>query len=89
MDNLTPLTLYQTTIFLLFQIKEFADDNFELDEYGRKFSTWVENTVRKGEIAHYEQFLLFPQCFLPTCTAETQKPGLAWERVNSIPDNNF
>ena len=23
-----------------------------------------ENTVRKGEIAHNEQFLLFPQCFL-------------------------
>ena len=23
-----------------------------------------ENTVGKGEIAHYEQFLLFPQCFL-------------------------
>ena len=24
-----------------------------------------ENTMRKGEIAHNEQFLLFPQCFLP------------------------
>ena len=24
-----------------------------------------ENTVGKGEIAHKEQFLLFPQCFLP------------------------
>ena len=24
-----------------------------------------ENTVGKGEIARYEQFLLFPQCFLP------------------------
>ena len=22
-----------------------------------------ENNVEKGEIAHYEQFLLFPQCF--------------------------
>ena len=28
-------------------------------------STSFENTVGKGEIAHYEQFLLFPQCFLP------------------------
>ena len=28
-----------------------------------KFSKWVENTVCKGEIARYEQFLLFPQCF--------------------------
>ena len=24
-----------------------------------------ENTVEKGEIASNEQFLLFPQCFLP------------------------
>ena len=24
-----------------------------------------ENNVEKGEIAHNEQFLLFPQCFLP------------------------
>ena len=26
----------------------------------------VENTVRKGEIARNEQFLLFPQCFQKT-----------------------
>ena len=26
--------------------------------------TAFENIVRKGEIAHNEQFLLFPQCFL-------------------------
>ena len=45
------------------QLTEFADDNFEFDENGRKFSEQVENTVGKGEIAHYEQFLLFPQCF--------------------------
>ena len=45
------------------KLKEFADDNFKLDENGRKLSKWVENTVGKGEIARYEQFLLFPQCF--------------------------
>ena len=27
--------------------------------------TAFENIVGKGEIAHNEQFLLFPQCFLP------------------------
>ena len=27
----------------------------------------MENTVRKGEIARNEQFLLFPRCFLPIC----------------------
>ena len=34
---------------------------------GRKFSK-VE-TLGKGEIAHYEQFLLLPQCFQKTSTA--------------------
>ena len=30
-----------------------------------------QKTLEKGEIAHYEQFLLFPQCFQKTCTADT------------------
>ena len=42
------------------KLKEFPDDNFKFDENGRKLSKQVENTVGKGEIAHYEQFLLFP-----------------------------
>ena len=51
--------------------KEFANDNSLFDENGGKFSTRVENTVGKGEIARYEQFLLFPQCFWMTCAADT------------------
>ena len=35
----------------------------------------VEDTVRKGEIARYEQFLVLTQCFQKTCTADTRKPG--------------
>ena len=31
----------------------------------------VENTVGKGEIARYEQFLLFLQCFQKICIADT------------------
>ena len=31
----------------------------------------VKNTVGKGEIARYEQFLLFSQCFQKACTADT------------------
>ena len=54
------LTHYQTTNFTLFQTERFADDNFIFDENGRKLSKQVENTVGKGEIARYEQFLLFP-----------------------------
>ena len=44
-------------------LKEFADDNFEFDENGRKFSKLVENTVGKGENTRYKQFLFFPRCF--------------------------
>ena len=34
------------------------------------FPEWVENTVGKGEIARYEQFLL-SQCFQKTSIADT------------------
>ena len=34
------------------------------------FFKWVKNTVGKGEIACYEQFLLF-QRFFEDCTAHT------------------
>ena len=30
---------------------------------GVQLSDRIENIVGKGEIARYEQFLLFPQCF--------------------------
>ena len=53
------------------KLKEFADDYSKFNEHGRKFSKRVENTVVKGEIARYEQFLLFPQCFQKACTADT------------------
>ena len=50
--------------FRLFQIERvIADDNFELDENGRKLSDSIENTVGKEEIARHEQFLLFPTLF--------------------------
>ena len=53
------------------KLKEFADNNFKFSENVRKFCKWLENNVGKGENAHYEQILLFPQCFQKTCTADT------------------
>ena len=53
------------------KLKECAGDNFKFDKYGRKFSKRVENSVGKGEIARYEHFLLFSQCFQKTSTADT------------------
>ena len=61
--------------------KEFGDDNFKFDENGRKLSKRVENTVGKGEIAHYEQFLLFPQCFQKACFPGASKGVIVWEWV--------
>ena len=63
--------LSQTTDFRHFQIERVCRQNFEFYENGRKLSKRVENTVGKGEIARYEQFLLFPQCFQKTSTTDT------------------
>ena len=42
------------------KLKEFADDNIEFDENDKKFS---KEDYGKGEIARYEQFLVFPTLF--------------------------
>ena len=52
------------------KLKHFADNNFKFDKNGSKFSKHVEKNGGKGEIVHYEQFLLFPQCFQKTSTAD-------------------
>ena len=52
------------------KLKELADQNFEYGGNGIESSKRVENTVGEGEIACYKQFLLFPQCFLKTCTVD-------------------
>ena len=46
-----------------------------------------ENIVGKGEIAHYEQFLLFPQCFQKACFPAASKCVIVWEWANSLPHN--
>ena len=69
-------------------MKVFADDNFKFDENGRKLSKCVENTVGKGKIARFEQFLLFPQCFQKACFPGTSKGVIVWEWVNHY-DRNY
>ena len=66
------------------KLKELSEDNLKFDENGRKLSKQVENTVGKGEIARYEQFLLFPQCFQKSCFPEESKGVIVWEWVKSI-----
>ena len=45
-----------------------------------------KNTVGKGELACYEQFLLFPLCFQKTDTTDTNHKGLFGKelRVNLV-----
>ena len=63
------------------KLKQSADDNFRFDENSRKFSKRLENTVGKGEIARYEQFLLFPQCFQRACFPGASKGVIVLEWV--------
>ena len=44
------------------------------------FYVRVYNAVGKGEIARYEQFLLFPQCFQKACTTDTKNKRLFGEK---------
>ena len=60
------------------KLKQSAD-NFKFHENSRKFSQWVENTVVKGEIAHYERFLLFPKCFQKVCFPGASEGVIVWE----------
>ena len=57
------------------------DDIFKFDENSRKFSKQVENTVGKGEIALYEQFLFFPQFFQKARFLQASKGVIMWEWV--------
>ena len=50
-------------------------------------SKGVENTVGKEEIARYEQFLLFPQCFQKACFPGASKGVIVWERFNQSVEN--
>ena len=67
------------------KLKEFADDNFIFAENGRKLSKWEENTFGKGEIARYEQFLPFPQCFQKACFPGASKASLCWNGLRIDP----
>ena len=78
------LTYYQTTNFRLTQIEKTLQMTIlKFEENGRNFFKPEENTVGKGEIAHYEQFLLFPQCFQKACFPGASKGVTVWEWANS------
>ena len=50
---------------------------------GIRLSDWVENIVGKGEIARYEQFLLFPQCFQKLSVVDVSNEYLLSNGLNT------
>ena len=47
----------------------------------------VENIVGKGEIAGYQDFLFFQQCFQKAPFPGLLKVGIVWYRVNLLSHN--
>ena len=78
------LTHYQMTNFSLFQTERVCRRQFQFDENDRKLSKGIENTVGKGEIACFKQFLLFLQCFQKACFPGASKGVIVWEWVKDF-----
>ena len=81
---MTPIEAPGKQAFRKHSGKLTIDDNFKFNESITKFFKRVENTVGKGEIARYEQFLLFPQCFLKACFPGASIGAIVWEWVNAV-----
>ena len=79
----------QTTNFRLFQTERLCRRQLKCDENRRRYSKRIENTVGKGEIARYEQFLLFPQCFQRVVLETHQNQGLDCFKLKDFADDNF
>ena len=60
------------------KFKAFADDKINLTLKHKFCLGWIENIVGKGEIAGYQHFLLFPQCFQKVSFSGSLKVGIVW-----------
>ena len=81
------------TNFRLFHIERLCRRQFEIRRKWQKVIQTVfkpvENTAGKRKIARYEQFLLFPQCFLKACFPGASKGVIVWEWVKQHTINLF
>ena len=75
------LTHYQTTNFRLIQTERVCRRQFQIWRKWQKVIQMGRKHWGKGEIAHYEQFLLFPLCFQKTCFSGVSKGVIVWEWV--------
>ena len=60
------------------KFKALADNKIKVIEKLRIILGRVENIVRTGENAGYQQFLLFPHCFQKASVLGLLKVGLVW-----------
>ena len=70
------LTLLKCQILDSSKLKEFTDDNIKFNDNGDRSPKGIENTMGRGEIARYEQLLLFPQCFQRLVLQACKNKGL-------------
>ena len=70
------------------KLKEAADNTWNVDIKGFQNTDYIENIVEKGDIAHFEQFHLFPQCFPKAFFFNMLKCVYMVEIVNPFPHNN-
>ena len=77
------LTHYQTTNFRLVQTERVCRRQFQIWRKWKKVIQTGKNTVGKGEIACYEQFLLFLPCFQKACFPGASKGVIVWEWVKT------
>ena len=79
------ITHYQATKFRLFQSERVCRRQFQIRRKWKKIiQTGRKHSVGKGEIARYEQFLLFPQCFQKACFPGASKGVIVWEWDNTV-----
>ena len=67
--------------FRLLKLKAFADDKINVNQQLKFHMGRLENIAGKGEIAGYQHFLLFPQCFQKASFSGSLKVGIVWKRV--------
>ena len=73
------LTHYQTTNVRLLQTERVCRRQLQTGRKSKKVIQTGRKHCGKGEIARYEQFLLFPHCFQKACFPEASKGVVVWE----------
>ena len=79
------LTHYQMTNFRLFPTERVCRQQFQIWwKWQKVIQMGRKHCGEKGEIARYEQFLIFPRCFQKACLPGASKGVIVWEWVKYV-----